>query len=97
MNEHERRERDRERHSRIMRELRRPLTPVNPWLMWEQELAALLPTRPKLAAIIAARKVEWEKRLKQTISIDERERLAQVLSSGAGRHYGLARFLRARG
>src|SRR4029450_2216705 len=31
----------------------------NPWLMWEQELAPLLPTRPKLAAEIAAKKAEW--------------------------------------
>jgi len=54
MNEFERRERDREQHSRIMRELReleesaRRREKMNPYDMWEQLFAEFLPTRPKL-------------------------------------------------
>jgi hypothetical protein len=97
---------DRERYERTMRELRRPLPPFNPWAMLETELAHLLndksspfaESRARFAEYLAARKADWQKRHKLTLSDTERARLAEVLSSGpAGRRYGLGRFLRARG
>jgi hypothetical protein len=87
----------RERIERIRREMAergRIRENSSPWHMIEQEFAAFLPTMPELRAKIAAGKAEWAKRRKDTLTDSERARLAQILSSGAGRGYGLARFLR---
>jgi hypothetical protein len=70
---------------------------MSPWHMLEHELRHVLHRHPKLRAKIEAGKAEWAKRRKSTLSDAERARLADVLSSGAGRDYGLARFLRGRG
>jgi hypothetical protein len=90
---------DRERRERNRRELEEFLRRIesrSPWHVIEQEFSGFLPTMPKLRAEIEAGKAEWAKRRKQSLSDTERARLAQVLSSGAGRGFGLARFLQPR-